>query len=195
MVRWWQLVLGALAASLAVAAPLVFSAGRQYHLRNFRVVEDGKLYRSGQLSPAGMERVLHDYGIKTVVTLRASRDPALPCPDAWEAEMCAARGVRHVRIVPRVWGADEKGEVPAERGVREFLAVMDDPANHPVLLHCFAGVHRTGTMCALYRMEYNRWPVDRATAEMEWFGYDPADLHEHVRTYLNNYRPRWKRAG
>lgn len=192
MARWWQLVLGSLVLLLAAGVPLVFSANRQHHLRNFRVMEDGELYRCGQLTPAGLERVIHDYGIKTVVTLRTARDPSMPYPDAWEKDVCDARGLRHVRIVPRVWGVNEKGEVPAEEGVREFLKVMDDPANHPVLLHCFAGVHRTGAMCAVYRMEYSRWGVDRALAEMEWFGYDPEDMHEHVGAYLRSYRPRWK---
>ena len=35
------------------------------HLRNFGVVEDGVLYRSGQLNPPGLKRVLADYRIKT----------------------------------------------------------------------------------------------------------------------------------
>ena len=39
----------------------------------------------------------------------------------------------------------------------EFLAVMDNRANYPVLVHCFAGIHRTGTMCAVFRMEYHGW--------------------------------------
>jgi tyrosine-protein phosphatase SIW14 len=78
--------------------------------------------------------------------------------------------------------------------VREFLRVMDDPSNHPVLLHCFAGIHRTGTMCAIFRMEYHRWPVEPALAEMQLYGFDPADMHEHIEGYLRNYRPRWKRS-
>ena len=194
MARRWQIVLGTSVMLLAAAVPLVFSASRQLHLRNLRVVEDGVLYRSGQLTPAGLERVLHDYGIKTVVTLRTVRDKSMPYPDAWEKDICEARGLKHVRIVPRVWGPNEKGEVPAEQAVQEFLRVMDDRANYPVLLHCFAGIHRTGTMCSVYRMEYSRWTVDQSFVEMEWFGYEPEDLHEHVSNYLRNYRPRWKSA-
>jgi tyrosine-protein phosphatase SIW14 len=93
-----------------------------------------------------------------------------------------------------VWSPDEKGGVPAEEGIKEFLRIMDDPANHPVLVHCFAGIHRTGTMCAIYRMEYDRWTVDQSLAEMQAFGYDLADLHEHVEHYLRGYRPRWQRG-
>jgi tyrosine-protein phosphatase SIW14 len=186
--------LGAVAAALVVAAPLVYSASRQHERRNFRVVEDGVLYRSGQLTPAGFDAVVADYGIKTVVTLRAVDDPKGRLPHMWEGDYCAARGLRHVRLAPQVWGPDEKGEVPSDVTVRRFLEVMDDPANHPVLVHCMAGIHRTGQVVAVFRMERQRWPVDRAMAEMEYCGYEPEEMHEHVRSYLRNYRPRWQRA-
>ena len=50
--------------------------------------------------------------------------------------------------------------VRAYAAVQEFLAVMDKKENHPVLVHCFAGIHRTGTMCAIFRIEYHgEWTV------------------------------------
>src|SRR6266545_1671887 len=73
----WQFILAATASAMVVAAPLVYSSHHNAQLRNLRVVEDGVLYRSGQLTPAGFERVLHDHGIKTVVTLRAARTAGL----------------------------------------------------------------------------------------------------------------------
>jgi tyrosine-protein phosphatase SIW14 len=191
MPKRWQIVLAATAAALVVAAPLVYSAHRNTHLRNLRVVEEGVLYRSGQLTPSGLERVCHDHNIKTVVTLRTSRTNSLP-PDTWEEGFCAARGLNHVRIVPRVWGADEKGEIPADQAVREFLAVMDKKENHPVLVHCFAGIHRTGTMCAIFRMEYHGWTPDRAMEEMQLYGFAPEDMHQHIAVYLREYKPRAK---
>jgi len=161
-----------------------------HHLRGFRSVEPGVLYRSGQLTSTGLEYALKRYGIKTVVTLRTVRDPANPYSDAWEEQVCAAHGVRHVRILPRPWIVDEKGELPAGHVVADFLAVMDDAANHPVLVHCFAGVHRTGTLCAIYRMEYQHWPADRAIREMEELGFQPGQNREAIEEYLRDYRPR-----
>src|SRR3954447_22295108 len=98
MAYFGRLMMAAVLLGLVVAAPLLYASHRQHHLRNFRVVEPGVLYRSGQLTPAGLERVLHDYGIKTVITLRTSRDPHIPPPDTWEFDFCKKHDARHVRI-------------------------------------------------------------------------------------------------
>ena len=188
----WQFVLAGTALALVVAAPLVYSSHRNTHLRNLRVVEEGVLYRSGQLTPSGLERVIHEHGIKTVVTLRASRQAGGRSPDEWEEPFCKSKGVKHVRIVPRVWGADEDGEIPAEQGVQQFLHVMEKKENHPVLVHCFAGIHRTGTMCAIFRMEYHGWTAERAMEEMQFYGFAPEDMHQHIGAYLRGYEPRRK---
>jgi tyrosine-protein phosphatase SIW14 len=185
----WKFALAAAVLAMIVAAPLVYSSHQSTYMRNFRVVEDGVLYRCGQLPPSAFERVLDEYGIKTVVTLRTSRTAAPP-PDTWEEGICAARNVKHVRIVPRVWGADEAGEIPAEQNVQEFLSVVDKKENHPVLVHCFAGIHRTGTMCAIFRMEYHGWTAERAMEEMQLYGFAPEDMHQHIAVYLRNYQPR-----
>lgn len=178
-------VLSAVSAAVALAA-----WGADHHSRNFHAVESGVLYRSGQLTPIGLKYALRRHRIKTVVTLRTVRDPDRPYLDEWEADVCAAHGAWHVRIVPRAWQVDERGEVPAEEVVRAFLAVVDDPANHPVLVHCFAGVHRTGTLCAVYRIEYQGWPADRAIAEMERYGFEPGPSRVAIEGYLRAYRPR-----
>lgn len=175
-------------AAVVFGAALVAGVGCDGGPRNFGVVEPGVLYRSGQLDPKAFERVLVENRIKTVVTLRPDRGEA-ENSDAHEEGVCRARGVKFVRIPP---GAAEPGADPLDPVVRAFLAVTDDPANHPVLVHCTAGRDRTGTVCAVYRIERDRWAPDRALAEMRDFGFDPekdAAAGAYAR-YVLNYRPR-----
>jgi len=183
-----QWFFGTLVLVVLVGVPVKYMNHRWTHYRNFRVVEDGKLYRSAQLSPEGLQRIVSEYGITTVISLRYSdRDEGAP-QDAWEESWCKAQGMDYHRIRPRAWSGPEE-TVPAEQTIREFLKAIDE-AKGPVLIHCFAGIHRTGAMCALYRMEYQGWSNEDAMREMQLIGYDRLDREQDVRDFLTNYRTR-----
>ena len=79
--------------------------------RNFHIVREGVLYRSGQISVEGLQRLVHDYQIKTVITLRDAQRPGDPPPDLAEEEWCRKEEILHVRIPPRAWEAAD-GSVP-----------------------------------------------------------------------------------
>ena len=82
-----------------------------------------------------------------------------------------------------------RGNAPVDDGVDRFLAVMRDPKNYPVLIHCFAGIHRTGAYCAVYRMEMEGWSNEQAIAELKSYGYVNFDIEDDIRGYLTTYRP------
>ena len=112
MPHGWRVVPGVGVVLLIAAVPLLYSSHRQTTFRNFRVVEDGVLYRSGQLDPDTFRRVLDEYGIRTVITLRTVRDSSRPFPDEWERELCAGRGkllamAERARLVARPRAAEE----------------------------------------------------------------------------------------
>src|SRR5262249_37515108 len=104
-------------------------------------------------------------------------------------EFCKKNEINYYRIPPRPWWASD-GSVPAEEGVHRFCDIMDRPENYPVLVHCFAGSHRTGAYCAVYRMEYQGWSNARAIAEMKACGYKEIDDELDLLSYLEHYRPR-----
>jgi protein tyrosine/serine phosphatase len=191
MRRYLPGLLGMLIALLVVGGPLSYCYYRQTQMRNFHAVRDGVLYRSGQMTVTGLKTAIHDYGIKTVITLRDAYYPDNAPPDFSEEDYCAAEEITYCRIAPRNWWAPD-GSVPAEEGVQRFRAIMDDPVNYPVLIHCFGGIHRTGAFCAIYRMEYEHWSNDQAIAEMRACGYKDLDDEWDLLTYLEQYRPRWK---
>ncbi|MBI1832191.1 MAG: tyrosine-protein phosphatase, partial [Planctomycetes bacterium] len=146
-------ILGPLLVVSMIAAPLGYYRWRDREFRNFHVVEEGVLYRSGQLPIHRLQELVFARGIRTVICLRKGNDPN----DQREEEWIKARGLKFVRIPPPRWYPDADGKTPADDALKTFRAVMDDPANYPVLVHCFAGYHRTGAMCAVYRMDYQGW--------------------------------------
>jgi len=172
--------------ALIVAVPFSYFLARDKKYRRFRVVEEGVLYRSGMLTPEGLARVLDTRKIKTVVNLRDGSSQ----PDQAEADQCWNRGVKFVRITQRPWSAPDGASVrdtPAEVGLKEFFDVMNDPANYPVLVHCFAGHHRTGAYCAAFRMAYQGWTQEEAIYEMKHLGYDRIFEEGDVCGYLQHF--------
>src|SRR5262249_51100924 len=89
--------------------------------------------------------------------------------------------------------------LPPDRpeAIDRFLEIMDDEANHPVLVHCRAGLHRTGAFCAIYRMEYvdprlgRRWNQVEAMEEMQdhGFGIFCNAANDNVKQYVLTFRP------
>jgi protein tyrosine/serine phosphatase len=185
MRAWISFGLGTLLAVLMIAAPIAYKRWHDREYRNFHVVEDGVLYRSGQLPLPRLQKIVYDHGIRTVVSLRDNDKPTDQDEEAW----LKGKGLKFVRIPYRSWWPNEKGVVPADESVKMFRDVMADPANHPVLVHCFAGIHRTGTMCAIFRMDFEGWTNEQAMNEMRVMGYTILEEHEDIFMYVARYRP------
>ena len=195
VLRW---MLGAVAVAVVLVPPAALYRAQYIHAKRFREVEAGRLYRSGQMTASGFRETVARYGIKTVVNLQHEEpDPLLP--DNWlgkgkvrESELCAQLGVAYRLITPDVLPTGNKleDEPPA---VKEWRALLDDEANYPVLLHCKAGLHRTGRLTAIYRMEYRGWSQGEALRELRANGYGfvaASEKDEFVVQFLQNYKPR-----
>jgi tyrosine-protein phosphatase SIW14 len=182
---------GIATTGVLIAGPVEYGRMAEAQMRNFRVYQEGILYRSGQMTVSGLKQVVHDYGIKTVISLRDAAVPGDPPPDLAEERWCDKEEINYYRLPPRLWWAPA-GPAPVEDNVRKFNEIMADPDNYPVLLHCFAGIHRTGAYCAIYRMEHDHWSNADAIAELRRGGYDNLDNEWDILGYLEEYRPSWK---
>jgi protein tyrosine/serine phosphatase len=193
MARLARYGIGLLFAAFLVAAPWWYHCHREAELKNFRVVTPGVIYRSGQLNPEGLKRVLHEYGIRTVISLR-EESGSHEDDDAWEAEYCKLQSVRHIRIPAQPWW-QKNSPPPAAKAVQKFMRVLHDTERYPrpVLVHCFAGEHRTGAFIALYRIEFEGWSNAAAIEEMRRCGYNNIDEEWDVRTFIQLYDPTRKR--
>jgi tyrosine-protein phosphatase SIW14 len=190
MTRSLQTTVGIVVVLVLIVLPPVFGALQMRHTRHLRVVREGVLYRSAQITVPGLQRIVHNYGIRTVINLRDKTDSRSPKLDADEEEFCANQEINFYRIMPKNWEAMD-GSVPVEPSVQLFLKIMRDPRNHPVLVHCQRGVHRTGAYCAIFRMEFDGWSNAQAIAEVKACGYDNLENEWDVLGYLERYRPTW----
>ena len=135
-------------------------------LYNFGEIEPGRVYRSAQPSPWFLGWLLRRHGIRTLVNLRGDTD-------GFESAFAARHGLRLFSLDLSATRA------PSDADVERFLAILDDPENHPLLVHCRNGVDRTGYMLALYRTHEAGWDADRAAREMNrywqfsWFNPAP----------------------
>ena len=53
-----------------------------------------------------------------------------------------------------------------------FLTLVAEPTRRPVLVHCEQGFHRTGILCAAYRIRACGWALEQALEEMRAYGFD-----------------------
>ena len=125
------------------------------YLPNLRVLRPGVFYRSGQPRGIGLP-VLGLMGVKTMVTLRSKMDEEAQAEAAW----CRRNGVRFVRLPLK--SAPEA----IDAAVTEILAIVADPRNHPILVHCARGKERSGLISAVFRMELDGWSNPKALREM-----------------------------
>ena len=128
------------------------------------------IFRGAQPLPEGYA-TLAIMGVRTVINLR-SRNGEKKTVEAW--------GMRSVGLP-----MDAYGDVDPET-VRKAVALMADPANQPVFVHCRQGRDRTGLVVAVYRMEVDGWTPEEAEEEMQAYGFH--DVWFRMKNFVHRYR-------
>jgi tyrosine-protein phosphatase SIW14 len=124
---------------------------------NFHQVNE-RLYRGGQPTPGSLKR-LAEIGVKTVINIRMSDEQI----ETEEAEARAA-GLQYFSFPLKQFSR------PKEEQMARIMAVINDPANQPVFVHCRRGSDRTGTVIASYRIMNDGWTAKQAQKEADKLG-------------------------
>jgi protein tyrosine/serine phosphatase len=180
-----------------VTAPILYYRATYNHGRRLREVAPGILYRSGCLTVEGFKDAVTQFGIKTIINLQdeypdpSVRNSYFDTRTTAETEICKALGVRYIFLPPDLLSR-RKVETERPQAIDQFLAIMDNPANYPVLIHCKAGLHRTGVMVAVFRMEYQGYSPAAALRDAKdngfWEWVAGAD-NDYVEQYILRYKP------
>lgn len=195
--------LGVAVLAVVVAVPIAHHRTGYVQHKRMRVVTEGRVYRSGQMTADGFRDAIKRYGIKTVVNLQDDeadseadeRDPALPRTPfdktkSLESEVVTGAGARYVQFDGNALNADGTNARPKLQD--DFLRVMDDERNYPVLYHCKAGLHRTGWITAVYRMEYEGRSKAEVLDELRANGFGDfkaTDANVYIKRYIFDFTP------
>lgn len=199
----WRIAVGLLIGLAIICVPVLRYRMSYETEKRFREVSPDKFYRCGQMSGDAFGSKLRDHKIKTVINLQDENpDPLLPSgfwdkPHVLESQVCEEAGAKLVFLS----FAGDRGLLARNQSTSEnrpkvidaFLKICDDPDNYPILIHCMAGLHRTGALTAIYRMEYEGWTVADAVRELRANGYGDrkaTQANDYIYEYLYQYKPR-----
>lgn len=173
--------------------------GKQYYdykvNHNFKVISEGKVYKSGVIPPDKIADFVKEHNIKSIIDLRFPgtadlvNNPEIPAELIAEKEAASKiEGLNYFNL-----GSDQ---VPTPENLEDFFKIMDNPANYPVLIHCFHGVGRAEMYSAIYRIEYENWDRDDARKETRFLTkFSSFDLGKPKGDFLHSYVSRKEKTG
>jgi tyrosine-protein phosphatase SIW14 len=182
---------------IVFVVPAVYYRSVYAHSKRLRVIVPERVYRSGQMTAEGLTDAVHRLHLKMIINVQDD----FPDPDLersfwdWrtikESELCQQLGVRFVQLAPDLVS---RREIPEHRPatIDQFLDLLDDESAYPVLIHCKAGLHRTGVLSAVYRMEYQGWSHEDAYRELQAHGFGDwvsSCSNDYIMQYVLTYRP------
>ncbi|GAB4835386.1 Tyrosine-protein phosphatase dsp3 [Ancistrocladus abbreviatus] len=126
--------------------------------KNFSMVEEG-VYRSGFPEPSDFG-FLQTLNLKSIIYL---------CPEPYPEEHCKFLRSQNIRLFQ--FGIEGKKEtsvnIPGDV-ITNALRILIDVRNHPVLIHCNRGKHRTGCLVGCLRKLQN-WCLSSVFEEYQRF--------------------------
>ena len=133
---------------------------RHFHIQDFCIVKPGVLYASGQ--PRGMDytRLLYRYHVATIVNVRSAAEHRERNWHNEEITWVRSNGVKYVEMPV------EKNYFPDEKTQGEFLGIMADKVNLPVLLHG-DGDERVAMLSAVWLIKKEGLTAEEAIREAE----------------------------
>ncbi len=112
----------------------------QSWLNTAHAVIANKVYRSAQLSPEALKRVVETKHIKTIINLRGAH----PKIQWYQEELAISKqmGIQHDDVSLSSY------QRPSKTELRQLISLLQQ-AQEPILIHCLSGVDRSGFASAI----------------------------------------------
>lgn len=162
-----------------VAAAAGGWAYRQHHrFKNFSVHQPGVVYRSGWMEADALAETIQEHEIRTVVNLC---QPTEMTPQLWAEERRAVKrtGARLLEMpMPHT-------VAPTNPVIQQYVDLLRDPDNYPLLVHCQHGVRRTAKFIAMYDLLSRDLSASKSLSAQPLFGREAHT--KHVKTFAKNF--------
>ncbi|KAL6139342.1 PREDICTED: probable tyrosine-protein phosphatase At1g05000 [Fragaria vesca subsp. vesca] len=125
---------------------------------NFSMVEDG-IFRSGFPQPANFP-FLRSLNLRSIIYL---------CPEPYPEENLEFLRSQNIRLLQfGIEGKTDPAILIPKDTILEALKILIDVRNHPVLIHCKRGKHRTGCLVGCLR-KFQNWCLSSVFEEYQRF--------------------------
>lgn len=125
---------------------------------NFSVVEDNCIYRSGFPQPSNFP-FLQSLNLNSIICL---------CPEPYPEENLEFLQFNNVKLFQFGMDGTKEPSTMSRSAITEALKVLTDVRNHPVLIHCKRGKHRTGCIVGCLR-KWQSWCLFSVMDEYKQF--------------------------
>lgn len=180
MKKWMKHILSITPLALALLYTSYFRI-----TKNFYAVDPGKLYRSAQLTRDELKDAIHEYGIKTVISLRGD-PPSLFGQENEETTLVKEKVEFHSFPLKMDY-------YPNKKHLNEIIELLHS-APKPILIHCRSGADRTGMISAIYAIEEMHQSKDEALGQLAFKYWHLRGTHKAMLDFVKVYQGReWAR--
>jgi len=141
-------------------------------IANFGQMDDN-FYRGAQPTATDY-KALKDFGISTIIDLRDDHE-------SYAKSAAEAAGLKYY-LIPM-----DGVSAPTDNDVAQFLKIVNDPSTGKFYLHCKAGIHRTGAMGAVYRINHDGWDYNKTYKEMQNYEFTAGMFHGKLKSFVKKY--------
>jgi len=127
---------------------------------------DPLVYRSEQPDLKAMAEI-EAFGIKRILNLRELHD---------DDDEIKGTSLKSFHVPIKTTAINDDDVVQALRIIKS--------SDEPILVHCWHGADRTGTVIAMYRIIYQGWSKDAAIDELVNGGYNYHEMFDNIITYI-----------
>ncbi|XP_015071872.1 tyrosine-protein phosphatase DSP3 [Solanum pennellii] len=125
---------------------------------NFSAVEDNCIYRSGLPQPSNFP-FLKSLNLRSIIYL---------CPEPYPEENLKFLRINSIKLFQFGIDGTKEPSAMSSSAITEALKVITDVRNHPVLIHCKRGKHRTGCLVGCLRKLQN-WCMSAVVEEYKHY--------------------------